>query len=118
MPKLKCHVEFPLAKSGRWHAESPLGAKVYEEYFTNQQKLSTELSVGEYNALVFVNNGESRAVTPPVEERRLTQSLYVVVTPGISRDLKFKSKPEVALYPTPTVWLGGKIRTKVTVSVS
>jgi len=118
MPRMKCHIEFPLARNGRWHVESPLGAKVYEEYFTNQSKLSAELSVSEYNALVFVNTGESRAKTPTVEERKITQSLYVAVTSGVGGELKLKPKAEVTLYPTPTVWLGGKIRTKVIVSVS
>jgi hypothetical protein len=113
MPKLSCLVNFPLARKGRWHVESPIGTRIYEEYFMDKPSLTADLTVDKYSALVFVDNGIGKAESA---ERTFKQSLYIAVTEGVGRNLIMTPKTTVTVYPTPTVGYANKIRTVVTIS--
>ena len=120
MPRIKCLVNFPTAQKGWWCIESPVGVKVMEESFENVTSIVRDLPLTEYSAYILVNGGVSAGGTLPGQERTVTQSIYIAVTPGSFTELKnkFREKPTVNVSSGTSIALHNKFRTEVTVSVS
>lgn len=119
MPRLRCNIQFPQTLRGALRVESPVGTLFSEEQFESSTVIK-EYSLTMYSAYVLVNVGVRATATPPGKERKLTEKIYVVVTPGVSTELKnvWKETPSVTTSYGRAVELKNKIREKVSVSVS
>jgi hypothetical protein len=89
---------------------------VFEESIENVSSASKEMSTGSFSAYILVDSGlRSSGVGKTV----LTQSVYLVVTPGTSveHSNKFRESPVVSTASGVLRDLSNKIRTVVSVSV-
>jgi hypothetical protein len=114
---LKCNVQFPQVVKGRFRVESPAGAVVGDEPFESNTILR-EYALTQYSAYILVDGGVSASSSPAVA--RSTQSVCLVVTPGVDVELgnKLGESPAVSTATGVLRELRNKIRTVVSVSVS
>jgi len=116
MPRHKWKVDFPQAITGRWHGESPVGARVFEESIENVSTVSKEAVTGSYSAYILVDSGLRSSGTGRTV---LTQDVYLVICSGVSTEVPLKLRESLAVNVASGVLreLSNKIRTAVSVSV-
>jgi hypothetical protein len=116
MPRLKGVVELSEFVVGAWSIESPPGVKIFEErYPEGVLKHEETLDIGTYSALILVNGGVAHQ---PGAKRRISQNVYIAVTPGISSEFANRVRETPSLVVTEGAYrlLQNKLRTVVTIS--
>jgi hypothetical protein len=109
MPRLGARVALASPKTGRWHVESPPGAKVFEQSFEQATSLSTELTVSGYSAVLYVNGGTYLSfVKKP--EYKIAQKLMVTVGEQVGFELPGKIRESPSVGEQVGFELPGKIR--------
>jgi hypothetical protein len=116
LPRLRCNVQFPQVVKGRFRVESPVGAVVADEPFESNTILR-EYALTRYSAYVLVDGGVRASAAPA--KVISTQSVYLVVTPGVSVELgnRLRESPTASAAAGVLRELKNKLRTAVSVSV-
>jgi len=116
LPRLKLNVKFPKVVKGRFKVESPAGAVVADEPFETNTILR-EYALTRYSVYILVDGGVSASSAPGAPS---TQSVYLVVMPGVGVVLsnKLGESPAVSTATGVLRELRNKIKTVVSVSVS
>jgi hypothetical protein len=116
MPRFRGMVQLPTFVKGWWHIESPPGTRIFDQpYPEGILKHEKTLDVEAYSALVYVNGGLSSQAGA---KRRITQNVYITVTPGVSSEFVNRVRETPSLVVTEGAYrlLPNKFRTVVTIS--